>query len=433
MRDRDVLTDDIARERLLSRHGAGAAYAQLAEEIASAAEAYETRCALIRETEELQQQRNTLSRTIGERKRAGEDTSALQEEVQTLKDELERVKNACATAEETYTQYMLRIPNVPDATVPVGADESANTVIRVWGDLPEYAYEPQHHSDLGAALGILDLPRAAKMSGARFSFLRGAGARLERALSAFMLDVHTEQHGYTECVPPYIVTGETMQGTGQLPKFTDDLFRLDWTREMYLIPTAEVPLTSMHTGEILEQKDLPLKYTACTPCFRSEAGAHGKDTRGIMRVHQFTKVELVNIVAPETSYKALEEMTQAAERILQLLEIPYRVVLLCTGDMGFASAKTYDIEVWLPGQQRYREISSCSNCTDFQARRMNMRYRPDGGKPTYVHTLNGSGVAVGRAWLALIENYQQEDGSVRIPTVLRPYMGGCTCLTPTDE
>lgn len=434
MLDKRILTDATARKTLLTRHSDGEAYALLDGDIQNAIDLDEQRRALIQETEELQQERNTLSREFGEKKKAGEDAPELQEKVQSLKKELETMKEKLDSVEAKLSDIMLRIPNIPDARVPVGKSEEDNVVVREWSTPPSFAFEPKAHFELGAELGILDLDRAAKLSGARFSFLQNAGARLERALTNFMLDLHCTQHGYTECCPPFIVTAETMQGTGQLPKFKEDLFKLECDRDVYLIPTAEVPLTNLHAGEILEEDDLPKKLTAYTACFRSEAGSHGKDTRGIMRVHQFDKVELVNIVHPATSYEALEAMTESAERVLQLLELPYRVVTLCTADMGFSAAKTYDIEVWLPSQNRYREISSCSNCTDFQARRASIRYRPkDGGKPQFVHTLNGSGLAVGRTWLALLENYQQEDGSIRIPEVLHSYMGGCKCITPLDK
>ena len=319
----------------------------------------------------------------------------------------------------------LQIPNIPDESVPVGKGENDNIEVRKYGEPKKFDFEPKQHFELAEALGILDLERAAKLAGSRFSLLRGLGARLERALVDFMLDIQTGKNGYIEFAPPYIVNANTMRGTGQLPKFEEDLFRLQGENPMYLIPTAEVPLTNIHAGEILEEKDLPKLYTAYTPCFRSEAGSYGKDTRGILRVHQFDKVELVNIVAQETSNDALEKMTNCAEEILKTLEIPYRVIVLCTADMGFSATKTYDIEAWLPGQNTYREISSCSNCKDFQGRRANIRYRPnDGGKPKFVHTLNGSGIAVGRTWIALLENYQQADGSILIPKALQPYMGG---------
>jgi len=317
------------------------------------------------------------------------------------------------------------LPNIPFDDVPVGPDESANKEVRQWGSPREFDFEVKDHVDLGTRLGILDLERAAKISGARFAILNGAGARLERALVNFMLDVQTREHGYKETLPPFLVNRETLFGTNQLPKFEEDLFHIKDERGFALIPTAEVPVTNYHAGEILDEAQLPMYYTAYTPCFRSEAGSYGRDTRGLIRQHQFEKVELVKICKPEDSEAEHEKLTADAERILQLLELPYRTVVLSTGDMGFGARKTYDIEVWLPSQNTYREISSCSNCGDFQARRMNTRFRRSGGgKPEFVHTLNGSGLAVGRTWIAIIENYQQADGSVVIPEALWPFMNG---------
>jgi seryl-tRNA synthetase len=322
------------------------------------------------------------------------------------------------------------LPNIPSAGVPVGPDETANEEIRRWGEPREFGLEPKDHVDLGEALGILDLERATKIAGSRFAILKGAGARLERALVNFMLDVHTGENGYTETMPPLMVNRKALFGTGQLPKFEADLFHIKDEREFALIPTAEVPVTNYYAEEILDAKDLPKNFTAYTPCFRSEAGSYGRDTRGLIRQHQFEKVELVKLSLPEESENEHEKLTADAERILQLLGIPYRTVVLSTGDMGFAAQKTYDIEVWLPSQQTYREISSCSNCGDFQARRMNLRFRRAGGaKPEYVHTLNGSGLAVGRTWIAVLENYQQEDGSIIIPEVLQPYMNGLEIIS----
>jgi len=321
-------------------------------------------------------------------------------------------------------QILLNIPNLPHQSVPVGPDETANLEISRWGEPRQFDFEPQAHWDIGPNLDILDFERAAKLSGARFTVYKGAGARLERAVINFYLDIHTMQHGYREILPPFMVTGDCMIGTGQLPKFAEDMFKLEG-KEMFLIPTAEVPLTNLYREEVLDVTDLPIYVTAYTPCFRAEAGSHGRDTRGVIRQHQFNKVELVKIVAPENSYEELEKLTANAEKVLQLLNLPYRKVLLSTGDMGFSSAKTYDLEVWMPCYNEYKEISSCSNCEDFQARRANIRYRPaTGGKLQYVHTLNGSGVAIGRTVAAILENYQQEDGSVIIPEALRPYMGG---------
>jgi len=317
------------------------------------------------------------------------------------------------------------LPNLPHASVPRGASSADNPVVRTWGEKRVFDFEPKAHWDLGPELGIIDFERATKISGARFAVLMGAGAQLERALINFMLTLHSTKHGYTEVEPPFLVSGSTLYGTGQLPKFEQDLFKISGDWDLYLIPTAEVPVTNLYRGEILDGRQLPLKYTAYTPCFRSEAGSHGADVRGLIRQHQFDKVELVKFTTPDTSYEELERLTADAEQVLQLLGLPYRTVALCTGDMGFSSAKTYDIEVWLPSQQTYREISSCSNCEAFQARRANIKFRPGGvGKAEHVHTLNGSGLAVGRTLIAVLENYQQKDGSVRIPEALRPFMGG---------
>lgn len=431
MIDIKLIRDDFdgVKKTLLARHAAGEAYARLADDIDRLADLDGQRRALLQKVEEMKQERNALSRDIGARKKSGEDTQPLQERVQQLKQAGEQSDAQLKTVDEELGGMILRIPNLPDATVPRGAGEEDNVVLRTWGSPTKFSFAPKQHFEIGESLGILDLERAARLAGARFSLLRGAGARLERALIDFMLDIHTKENGYTEIAPPYMVTADVMRGTGQLPKFEADLFKLAGELPLYLIPTAEVPLTNLCAGEILDAKDLPMRLAAFTPCFRSEAGSYGKDTRGILRVHQFDKVELVNITTPDTSNEALEQMTRSAEKVLQRLEIPYRVVALCTADMGFAAAKTYDIEVWLPGQDRYREISSCSNCTDFQARRMNARYRAANGKPQFVHTLNGSGIAVGRTWIALVENFQQEDGSVVIPPALRPYMGGIERIT----
>ena len=420
---------EAVRAALLTRHAEGQAYARLGDDLDKLVALDDRRRSLIQQAQDLEQQRNTLSKDIGARKKAGEDTEALQRDVVLLKQNLDAAKTELAAVESELNDLSLRIPNIPDKSVPVGKSEADNAVVRVWGEPRTFDFPVKQHFELGEALGILDLARAAKLSGARFSLLKGAGARLERALIDFMLDLHTRAHGYTEVAPPYLVSADTMRGTGQLPKFEDELFRLDAEKPLYLIPTAEVPLTNLRAGEIIEEKELPLKLTAFTPCFRSEAGSYGKDTRGILRVHQFDKVELVNITTPEQSAEALEAMAASAGRVLQLLGLPYRVVTLCTADMGFSAAKTYDLEVWLPGQNCYREISSCSNCTEFQARRMTMRYKPaDGGKPRLVHTLNGSGIAVGRTWIALLENYQQADGSIAVPQALQPYMDGLTCI-----
>ena len=385
------------------------------------------------EVEELKRQRNEASRDIGRLKQQGgnaDEATAAIAAVGGLKARIEGLEVRSKEIEGEIEAQEIAIPNLPHPSAPVG-DESANRVERAVGEPTRFSFAPKAHWDLGPALGILDFERGAKLAGARFTVYFGAGARLERALISFMLDLHTAEHGYREVLPPFLANRETLTGTGQLPKFEQDLFKLEGY-PYYLIPTAEVPLTGMHRDEILEERDLPLRYTAYTPCFRSEAGSYGKDVRGLIRQHQFSKVELVNLTAPETSYEALEAMTRAASRVLEILELPYRVMSLATGDMGFSAAKTYDLEVWLPGQDAYREISSVSNCEDFQARRSNLRYRPQGGgKPRLVHTLNGSGLAVGRTLVAILENYQREDGSVAIPSALRPYMGGLAEITST--
>jgi len=379
---------------------------------------------LIVETETLKAERNAASAEIARAKREGGDVSG---RMARMSEVAERVKALDVSLREVDAQtqeWLMGVPNIPHESTPVGADENDNPVVRVWGEPPSFDFEPKEHFEIAAALGGLDLERAAKLTGARFNVLYGWAARLDRALSAFMLDVHTQEHGYTEVIPPYIVNSQSLLGTGQLPKFTEDLFKLEnW--DYYLIPTAEVPLTNLHRDETLEEDDLPLSYCALTPCFRSEAGSHGKDTKGLIRQHQFHKVELVHLCRPEESFEVLERLTANAESILQRLGLPYRVVSLCTGDLGFGSSKTYDLEVWLPGQGKYREISSCSNMLDFQARRMGARYRPKGSKKAaLVHTLNGSGLAVGRTLVAVLENGQRKDGSVVIPEALRPYMGG---------
>jgi seryl-tRNA synthetase len=341
------------------------------------------------------------------------DSDAIQER----EEELSKAEGECE-------KLVVAIPNLPHESVPVGRDETANVEVRRVGEPRSFSFEPKPHWDVGTKLGILDFDRAAKISGARFAVLGGAGARMERALIHFMLDLHTREHGYREMLPPFLAGAEALFGTGQLPKFESDLFKVEG-RDLYLVPTAEVPLTNLHRDEVLESDELPKRYTAYTPCFRSEAGSYGKDVRGLIRQHQFDKVELVKITDQESSFDELESLTRNAEEVLKRLKLAYRVMLLSTGDMGFASAKTYDIEVWIPSQKTYREISSCSNCTDFQARRAKIRYRPaSGGKPRLCHTLNGSGLAVGRTWLAILENYQNEDGSVTIPDALRPYMDG---------
>ena len=384
-------------------------------------------------TQALQAQRNAASKQIGIAKGKGEDAAALLAEVAGLGDELAALEAKLAVVRGEMHSFLLGIPNLPYADVPSGTSEVDNVELRRWGEPTRFAFEPRDHVDVGVAVGGLDFQLSAKLAGSRFYTLRGAVARLHRALAQFMLDTHIREHGYTEAYVPYIVNAEALIGTGQLPKFEDDLF---WVTKggaaddarSYLIPTAEVPLTNFAREQILAAEDLPLKLVAHTPCFRSEAGSYGKDTRGLIRVHQFDKVELVHIVAPQRSYEALEDLTRDAEAILKRLVLPYRVVTLCTADIGFASAKTYDLEVWLPGQGRYREISSCSNCEAFQARRMQARFRGAQGKPEFVHTLNGSGLAVGRTLVAVLENYQRADGGIDVPEALVPYMDGMTTI-----
>jgi seryl-tRNA synthetase len=387
------------------------------------------RRSLIRERDEFNATVNRLSKEVGALMRAGskEEAEAKKAESKRIAEQTKAIEARLNSLDNEFKAILAVVPNLPHESVPPGEDETANKVVRTWGkarDFKAEGFDPKDHVDLGNALGILDQERATKITGARFSVLTGLGAKLERALINFMLDLHTKEHGYKEMLPPFIVNAETLFGTGQLPKFEEDLFKLVDERHLYLVPTAEVPLTNLHRDEVLSEKDLPLNYTAETPCFRSEAGSYGRDVRGLIRQHQFDKVELVKITKPEDSYEALEQLTRDAERVLQLLGLPYRVVTLSTGDMGFSAAKTYDIEVWLPSQDRYREISSCSNCEAFQARRAQIRFRRVGKSGTeFVHTLNGSGLAVGRTWVAILENHQQADGSVRVPEILIPYLG----------
>ncbi len=381
---------------------------------------------VIAESDNLNQQRNAASKEIGMLMQSGKKVEAdsKRQEVSHIKEKQTELETLRDEAEAAMHDLLSHLPNIPDQDVPVGSDESANIEIRKWGKIKQFDFEPKDHVDLGESLGILDIERATKITGSRFAILNGAGARLERALINFMLDIHTREHGYTETMPPFLVNRKSLFGTNQLPKFEDDLFHIKDERGFALIPTAEVPVTNYYSDEILEAKDLPKYFTAYTPCFRSEAGSYGRDTRGLIRQHQFEKVELVKLSLPEESDAEHEKLTADAEKILQLLELPYRTMLLSTGDMGFGARKTYDIEVWLPSQGTYREISSCSNCGDFQARRMNLRFRRAGGsKPEYAHTLNGSGLAVGRTWIAILENYQNTDGSITVPAVLRSYMG----------
>jgi seryl-tRNA synthetase len=423
MLDSKYLRDNLdAAEARLATRGQGAY-------LAAFRNLDESRRSLLGESEGLKAEKNRVSALIGQSK----DKSQVAGEIARMKEVSARIKEleeTLKTVEAELELLLLTVPNLPHEEAPVGADESANREVRRWGTPPTFAFAPKAHWDLGESLGILDFERAGKLAGARFALAFGAGARLERALISFMLDLHTGQHGYTEILPPFMVNRATMTGTGQLPKFESDLFHLD-DPDYFLIPTAEVPVTNIHRDEILGSAQLPLCYTAYTPCFRKEAGSYGKDTRGLIRQHQFNKVELVKFVRPEESDTELQKLLADAETVLQQLELPYRVVDLCTGDIGFSAARTFDIEVWLPGQETYREISSCSNFRDFQARRAAIRFRrEEGGKPEFVHTLNGSGLAVGRTLVAILENYQQADGSVVVPKVLRPYMGGLERITP---
>jgi seryl-tRNA synthetase len=387
------------------------------------------RRSLIRERDALNESSNRMSREVGALMREGkkEEAEGKKAESRGIAEKTKSVEARLEEMEAEFRAVLVSVPNLPHESVPAGKDETANAEVRRWGtprDFKAEGIDPKDHVDLGVALDILDQERAAKVTGTRFAFLKGLGARLERALINFMLDLHTKEHNYREMLPPFMVNNQSLFGTGQLPKFEDDLFKVRFERDYYLVPTAEVPLTNLHRDEILNEKDLPLNYTAYTPCFRSEAGSYGRDVRGLIRQHQFDKVELVKITRPEDSYQALEQLTRDAERVLQLLGLPYRIVTLSTGDMGFSAAKTYDIEVWLPSQNTYREISSCSNCEAFQARRAQIRFKRDGkSKTEFVHTLNGSGLAVGRTWVAILENYQQADGSIRVPEALEPYLG----------
>lgn len=387
----------------------------------------ENRRKLLVEVEELKNRRNTVSKEIGRMKKAGENADDMVLEMGKVGDQIKAMDDELRVLEGQLNDIMLAIPNIPDATLPEGGEDDYR-VERTWGEPKQYDFEPQAHWDIGEGLDILDFERAAKVTGARFTFYKGMGAKLERALISFMLDLHTTEHGYVELIPPYMANVASMTGTGQLPKFAEDMFKLEGL-DYYLIPTAEVPVTNYYRDEILDEKDLPIKHCAFSPCFRAEAGSHGRDTRGIIRQHQFHKVEMVKFAHPDHSWEELESLTQNAEHVLQLLELPYRVICLATGDIGFSSAKTYDVEVWLPSFNTYREISSCSNFLDFQARRANIRFRDKDGKVRFVHTLNGSGLAIGRTVAAVLENYQQADGSVVVPKVLRPYMGGAEVIT----
>lgn len=408
-------------------------YEEVAEMLASRNNAFpldrykeldEERRGVLLKVEKLKERRNAGSKEVGAKKKAGEDTDALQNEIRGLGDEIKKLDDRAAEIQSELDELALSIPNRPHPSVPKGKDEYDNVEIRRWGTPRDFEFEPKPHWEIGEALDIMDFDRGVKLAESRFTVLKGAGARLERGLMNFMLDLHTTQHGFTEIATPALVNTKTMTGTGQLPKFAEDLYRC-LNDDLWLIPTAEVPLTNLHSGETLKEAELPMYLCAFTPCFRREAGSYGRDMRGMLRQHQFDKVEMVKISTPEKSYEELEHMTNCAEKVLQLLGIPYRVILLCTGDMGFGAAKTYDVEVWLPSQRTYREISSCSDCEDFQARRMGLKYKPaDGGRARFVHTLNGSGLAIGRTLIAVIENYQNADGSVTIPEALRPYVGG---------
>ncbi|HEU4714205.1 MAG TPA: serine--tRNA ligase [Pyrinomonadaceae bacterium] len=425
MLDLNYVRDNIdkVREAMEKRHASPEVFAQLK----NFADADLERRTAIGNSDRFNADRNKFSKEIGVlmKQGAADEAARLRSQVGELKTQIAEADAIRESSEERMREILSTLPNIPHDSVPVGQSEEDNVEVRRWGTPPEFNFEPKDHVDLGTALGILDLERATKIASARFAILNGAGARLERALVNFMLEVHTGEHGYVETLPPLIVNNHTLFGTAQLPKFEADLFKLRDDRELYLIPTAEVPVTNYHREEILDASQLPMKWAAYTPCFRSEAGSYGRDTRGLIRLHQFEKVELVKYSLPENSYDELESLTRDAETILQKLGLHYRVVTLSTADLGFGSSKTYDLEVWLPSQKTFREISSCSNCEAFQARRAQIRFRRGGGaKPEFVHTLNGSGLAVGRTWIAVLENYQQEDGSVIVPEVLRPYMGG---------
>ncbi len=415
----------ILREKLASRG------LDLTAEIAEFVALDSERRRLIPELEGLKREQNAAGEEVARAKRQGLDAQAILDANKTRAQRIKQLEIELEQIEQKRTHLSSTVPNLPHDSVPRGTSAADNVVVRTWGEPHERAFEPRPHWDIGVELGIIDFERATKISGARFSVLMGAGAQLARALINFMLQLHTTEHGYTEVEPPFLVSSATLFGTGQLPKFEQDLFKIAGEWDLYLIPTAEVPVTNLYRGEILDGRTLPLKYTAYTPCFRSEAGSYGADVRGLIRQHQFDKVELVTFATPESSYDQLESLTRDAERVLQLLELPHRTVVLCTGDLGFSAAKTYDIEVWLPSQKVYREISSCSNCEAFQARRAGIRFRPDGtGKAEHVHTLNGSGLAVGRTLIAILENYQQADGSVVIPEALRTFMGGKERIAP---
>ncbi|MGQ9608696.1 MAG: serine--tRNA ligase [bacterium] len=394
----------------------------------------EQRRALLPEAEELRRRRNEASKEIADLKKEGKDSPELMEEIREIRNKIQQIEDKIAIHDEKIKEILLILPNLPHSSVPVGEDPSKNVVVRSWGEIPEFDFEPAPHWEIGETLGIIEFERAARLAGSNFVLFKGLGAKLERALINFMLDLHVDSQGYKEIYPPFIANRTTMEGSGQLPKFESDMYQCDKginaKDDMFLIPTAEVPLANYHAGEILNGDILPLKYTAYTPCFRREAGAYGRDTRGLVRIHQFDKVEMFKYTKPEESYDELESMVKDAEEVLQMLKIPYRVSLLCTSDMGMASAKTYDLEVWMPGLKRFQEVSSCSNCEDYQARRANIRFRRGQGKPVeFVHMLNGSGVAMPRTVIAILENFQQKDGTVIIPEVLKPYMNGIERLS----
>jgi len=424
--DPATLRDDLDSVRTAVRNRG----ANLSSELEALSLLETRRRTLLPEVEGLKREQNVAAEEVGRAKRQGQDTTALQEANRQRAARIKALDVELADLEQQRGQTLLILPNIPHATVPIGKSADDNVVVRQHGTPPSFSFTPQAHWDLGPALGIIDFERGTKIAGARFTVLVGQGARLARALINFMLHLHTMEHGYTEVEPPFMANTASLTGTGNLPKFEADLFKIAGDWDLYMVPTAEVPLTNMHRGEILESRELPIRYAAYTPCFRSEAGSYGADVRGLIRQHQFDKVEMMAFTAPGESYAELERLTGNAETVLQRLGLPYRTVSLCTGDMGFASAKTYDIEVWLPGQNAYREISSCSNTEAFQARRANIKFRPEGGgKPEFVHTLNGSGLAVGRTLIAVLENYQQADGSVIVPEALRPFMDGVERIT----
>ena len=430
-----MLDPVLVRERLDDvRRGLGSRGGNVDGDLEALAALERQRRQLIPEIESLKREQNAAAAEVAQAKKQGSDPSAIFAANKARGQRIKEQEAQLDVVEQQRTTLLMTLPNLPHASVPEGHGADDNVEVRRHGTPRQFTFQPKAHWDLGPALGILDFERATRMSGARFSVLLGAGARLARALINFMLDVHTREHGYLEVEPPFLVNADALRGTGNLPKFEQDLFKIDGDWNLYLIPTAEVPLTNLHRGEILDGRRLPLRYTAYTPCFRSEAGSYGADVRGLIRQHQFDKVELVKFATPEQSYDELESLTRNAESILERLGLPYRTVVLCTGDMGFAAAKTYDVEVWLPSQSTYREISSCSNTEAFQARRANIRFRPEGtGKAEFVHTLNGSGLAVGRTLIAILENYQEEDGSVVVPDALRQYMGGLERITASAQ